>query len=87
VPGAGLILSGILVQRAVVPLGNQRPQNRLTGRIDPRRGAAGVRLGAAPPLLSRLLAPEIDRRQTNLEALGHGRRPQTALVRLQNPLA
>jgi hypothetical protein len=87
VPGARLVLLGVLIQRAIVPLADQRPQSRFSCGIDPGRWTTGVRLGAAAAFLARLLAPEIHRRETNLEALGHGGWTQATLARPQHPRA
>ena len=45
-----------------------------------------MRLGTAPVLGARLLAPQIYRRQADTKALGNHRRRQTGGLRQQHPL-
>jgi hypothetical protein len=80
-------LLSVLVQRAVVVLADQCPQDRLARRIDPARAPAAMRLGTAPTLAARLLAPQIYRRQPNAKTLRNHRRRQTGFIRQQHPLA
>jgi len=44
-------------------------------------------LGAATTLPTRLLAPQIDRREADAKALGDHRRQQTGFTSQQHPLA
>ena len=76
----------VFVQRKIVALGHQCPQERLARRIDPARPPAAVRLGTAPALRARLLAPQIYRRQADTKAFGDHRRRQTGSLRQQHPL-
>jgi hypothetical protein len=46
-----------------------------------------MRLGTAPPVRARLLAPQIDRREPDTKALGDYRRRQTGCISPQHPLA
>ena len=46
-----------------------------------------MRLGTAPPLRARLLAPQIHRRQPDAKTLRDGRRRQTGFISQQHPLA
>jgi hypothetical protein len=80
-------LLSVLVQRAVVVLGDQCPQDRLARRIDPARPPAAMRLGTAPALHTRLLAPQIYRRQPDAKTLRNHRRRQTGFISQQHPLA
>ena len=76
----------VLVQRAVVVLGDQCPQDRLARRIDPPRPPAAMRLGTAPALGARLLAPQIHCRQPDAKTLGDHRRQQTGFPGQEHPL-
>jgi hypothetical protein len=77
----------VFVQRAIVPLGYQRPQDRRARSIDPPRPPAAMRLGTTAALRARLLPPEIYRREANPKAPGDLRRRQTTLISPQHPLA
>jgi hypothetical protein len=46
-----------------------------------------MRLGTAPPVRARLLAPQIDRREADTKALSDHRRRQTGCISPQHPLA
>ena len=77
----------VLVQRAVVVLSDQCPQDRLARRINPPCPPAAVRLGTAPALRARLLTPQIYRRQPDAKTLSNHRRRQTGFISQQRPLA
>src|SRR3954451_20711124 len=77
----------VFVQRAIVPLAHQRPQDRLARRVDAPRPPAAVRLGTAAALRARLVAPEIYRRETDPKAPGNHRRRETSLISQQHPIA
>src|SRR5215213_1008188 len=86
-PGARRQLLSVFVQRTIVPLPHQRPQDRLAHRIDPQRATAGVRLGTASALGACLLAPEVHRRETDAKALSDDCQRQTGFPSQQHPLA
>src|SRR3954453_3572435 len=86
-PGARRQLLCVFVQRAIVPLAHQRPQDRLARRIDPQRATAGVRLGTASALGACLPAPEVHCRETDAKALSDDCRRQTGFPSQQPPLA
>jgi hypothetical protein len=77
----------VFVQRAIVPLAYQRPQDRLARRVDPPRPPAAVRFGAAPALRIRLVAPQIHRRETDAKALSDRCWGQTGFPSQQHTLA
>jgi hypothetical protein len=77
----------VFVQRAIVPLGYQRPQDRLARRVNPPRPPAAVRLGAAPALRIRLAAPQIHRRETDAKALSDRCWGQTGFPSQQHTFA
>jgi len=52
-------MRAVFVQRAVVALGHQRPQDRLARRVDPQRATTAMRFGTTTALRARLLTPEI----------------------------
>jgi hypothetical protein len=86
-PAARRQLLPVFVQRQIIALGHQRPQDYLARRIDPPHPPAAMRLGAAPPLSARLLAPQVHRRQPDAKALGDRRRRHTGFPSQQHPLA
>src|SRR6185295_7683668 len=86
-PGARRQLLSVFVQRTIVPLPHQRPQDRLARRIDPQRATAGMRLGTASAFGARLLAPQVHRRETDANAPGDDCRRQTSFPSQQHPLA
>ena len=86
-PGARRQLLSVFVQRTIVPLPHQRPQDRLARRIDPQRATAGMRLGTASAFGARLLAPQVHRRETDAKAPGDDGRRQTSFPSQQHPLA
>jgi hypothetical protein len=80
-------LLSVFVQRAIVALGHQRPQDRLARHIDPPRPPTAMRLGAAPALHAHLLAPQIYCRQPHAKTLRNRCRRQTGFISQQHPLA
>ena len=80
-------MRAVFVQRAVVALGHQRPQDRLARRVDPQRATAAMRFGTTTARRARLLTPQIYRREADPKATGNLRRWQTSFASQQHPFA